>query len=67
MSFDVTLKNDEQYISTEQLCEWLGLERDWVYDRISEIPHAKFGRLLRFKVGEIKKFIDGATVSSTGA
>lgn len=62
MTFDITTKNDEQYIGTEELCEWLDLERDWVYDRITEIPHAKFGRLLRFKVGSIKKYVADATV-----
>lgn len=64
MTFDVTTKHDEQYISTDELCAWLGLERDWVYDRASEIPHAKFGRLLRFKVGDIKEFIGQNTVNN---
>lgn len=62
MAFDLTSKSDDQYISTEELCDWLGLERDWVYDRIAEIPHAKFGRLLRFKIGAIKTYVGDNTI-----
>ncbi|GAB6898552.1 helix-turn-helix domain-containing protein [Kineosporia succinea] len=52
---------DDQYLSTEQLCEWLNCERDWVYDRKHLIPHAKMGRLLRFRVGDVRAYLARST------
>jgi excisionase family DNA binding protein len=51
-----------QFMSSEQVCKYLHVKMDWLYDHVSrnEIPHVKLGRLLRFKRREIDAWVEGA-------
>jgi excisionase family DNA binding protein len=49
-----------EWITSRQLCEWLNVTMDWLYDRIREgsIPHIKVGRTLRFNRVEMNAYIE---------
>lgn len=49
---------DDTWMSTDNLCAWLEVNRDWVYDKINEIPHVKVGRLLRFNKREVTIWLE---------
>lgn len=51
----------DSWMSTDQVCEWMNVEKDWLYDRVAKkgIPHVKVGRLLRFKRSELEDWIEG--------
>jgi excisionase family DNA binding protein len=53
------LTEDDLWIGPDILAEWLGVQKDWIYDQVAKdaIPHAKFGRQLRFNRGAIKLWI----------
>lgn len=50
---------EKRFVSVREISEYLGLKestvRDWVYRR--KIPHHKFGRLLRFDLKKIDKWV----------
>ena len=46
---------NERWINTEELCEYLGVSRSWVSHRLNDIPHIKSP--LRFKKTEVDMWI----------
>ncbi len=54
-----TGKDGEALLSVEGLAEYLGVEKDWVYSHVREIPHSKVGRFPRFRKAEIDKWLEG--------
>ncbi len=52
-------KDRSNLLSVEGLAEYLGVEKDWVYSHIKEIPHHKVGRFPRFRKAEIDKWLEG--------
>ncbi len=55
-------KDRSNLLSIEDLAEYLGVEKDWVYSHIKEIPHSKVGRFPRFRKAEIDKWLEGNRV-----
>lgn len=55
----VKVPDEEIWLSSQQVQEWLNITQDWLYDQVQkrQIPHIKIGRLLRFNKAEIKKWI----------
>ncbi len=45
----------KEYLSIEELSEYLGIKKKTLYNKANrgEIPHFKFGRLVRFKKSDI--------------
>lgn len=45
----------EQFMTPDQVCEWLQVKKDWLYDvtQRNAIPHVKIGRQLRYNRGEL--------------
>lgn len=57
----------DKIFTVATLAEYLGMEKDWVYSHIKEIPHHKVGRFPRFRKREIDKWLEarrGPTMSS---
>lgn len=54
-------RHNDGYMTTRQVCEWLQLRRDYLYDLVAAhgIPYVKLGRLLRFKRSELEAWIAG--------
>ncbi len=54
------MKQDDGYMTSEQVCEWLQVKMDWLYDKVSknEIPYVKIGRILRFKKTEMVTWVE---------
>ena len=48
-------REEERWIDSKELCEYLGVSRSWVTHRISKIPHIK--EPLRFKKSEVDKWL----------
>jgi excisionase family DNA binding protein len=50
---------DDVWLSPDQLAQWMGVQKDWVYDQVAldALPHAKFGRQLRFHRATIQQWI----------
>ena len=52
----------QRLLSVRELCERLGVSRDWVYDRtrrgcLDPLPVIRFGRLLRFDEEQVQQYI----------
>ncbi len=52
-------KGGDALLSVEGLAEYLGVEKEWVYSHVKEIPHSKVGRFPRFRKAEIDKWLEG--------
>lgn len=52
---------DEEFISIDDISEYLGLKKSTLYLKVErqEIPHYKFGRLIKFKKDEIDRWANG--------
>ena len=51
-------------LSVKEAAAYLGMSKDWVYDRLkSLIPHVKIGGALRFRKGDIDRYIASRTVA----
>ncbi len=50
----------DRWMTTEDLCDYISVSQDWVYDRVSknQIPHVKIGRRLKFKLSEIDEWVE---------
>ena len=59
MVIDMTVSDMENYISASEAADYLGMSKQTLYNKISEIPHVKFGRILKFQKSELKKYING--------
>lgn len=46
-----------EVVGIEEAAQILGVSTSTIYSRISEIPHSKFGKRLRFSKGELIKLI----------
>ena len=46
-----------EIVGVKEAAEILGVSTSTVYSRISEIPHSKFGKRLRFSKGDLLKLI----------
>jgi excisionase family DNA binding protein len=57
----------DEWLTTEELCSWLKVEREWVWDQCQrrKIPHVKLGRRLRFRRILIEAWLQGMTVEPT--
>jgi excisionase family DNA binding protein len=62
-----TRGEDDLPFNPEQLAAYLGVNKQWVYERVSlgEIPHTKMGRYLRFRKSAIEKWLDSKSVTAT--
>lgn len=47
--------NEDSWMNTKELCEYLGVSRSWVSNRLDKIPHIK--EPLRFRKSEIDKWL----------
>jgi excisionase family DNA binding protein len=54
-----TSSNDDVYLRPDEVCAWLNVTKDWLYDVVEQkrIPFTKFGRQLRFHKGELRAWI----------
>lgn len=59
MVVDITVGDMENYISASEAADYLGMSKRTLYNRIDEIPHTKFGRVLKFQKSKLKEYIDG--------
>ena len=55
-------ENSFPLLSVKEAAAYLGMSRDWVYDRLkSLIPHVKIGGALRFRKEDIDRYIASRT------
>jgi len=59
MVVDITVGDMENYISASEEADYLGMSKRTLYNRIDEIPHTKFGRVLKFQKSKLKEYING--------
>ena len=53
--------NDEgirEYLTIQQVADYLSIKTSSLYSKIAEIPHYRIGRLLRFRKGKIDAWIE---------
>ena len=52
---------DRKYLDINELSEYLGLKRSLLYSYVEagEIPHYRVGRLLRFRLEDVDRWMDG--------
>jgi len=48
-----------EFMTVEEVAEYLNFKPGFIYSRIHEIPHFKVGKLLRFKCSEIDQWMEG--------
>ena len=56
-----TLNQEERLLTVQELCDFLKVDKDWVYSRTrkNNIPYVRVGpRLVRFKLSEISKWLE---------
>ncbi len=51
-------QHGDKIFTVETLAKYLGVEKEWVYSHIKEIPHSKVGRFPRFRKAEIDKWLE---------
>ena len=57
-------ENSFPLLSVKEAADYLGMSRDWVYERMkSLIPHDKIGGALRFRKEDIDRYIASQTVN----
>jgi len=49
--------NNKVLVSIKVLSEKLDLKTSWIRDHLSEIPHYKMHRLVRFDLNEVKSWL----------
>lgn len=57
---------DDKLLSTDELCEYLGVTRTWVWDKVQarEIPAIRLSqRLLRFRRSDIDDYLATKSVA----
>lgn len=59
MVIDMTVSETEGFISASEAAEYIGMSKRTLYNRIDEIPHTKFGRVLKFQKSKLKEYING--------
>lgn len=47
--------NEDSWMNTKELCEYLGVSRSWVSNRLDKLPHIK--EPLRFRKSEVDKWL----------
>ncbi len=47
-----------EYLTIQQLADYLSIKPSSLYSKISEIPHYRIGRLLRFRRREVDAWIE---------
>jgi len=51
-------------LSVKETAAYLGMSTDWVYQRLKAlIPHVKVGGALRFRKGDVDRYIASQTVA----
>lgn len=54
--------DDETLLDVEDVCKILKVTRQWIRDHTTRIepiiPHIRMGRKVRFRLADIKRFID---------
>ena len=57
---DEKKKQPDPYLTLEELCEWLNVKKQYVYDLVHNraIPFVKLRRHLRFEKNMISKWLD---------
>ena len=55
-------------LTCDQLAEYLGVTRGWVYDQValSVIPHFKARKFLRFRKSAIDRWIESQSIPASG-
>ena len=56
----------ERWLSVDEIAAHLGIKKDTIYKwvRTTDIPHHKIGRLLKFQIKEIDKWVRAGKASS---
>jgi excisionase family DNA binding protein len=56
----IEVSNEKKFLTVDELARLLGVPKSWIYDRTyrNEIPHYKLGRLLRFDLEKIQKWLE---------
>ena len=56
-------------MSVEDVCDYLGVSRYFVYDqvRLGVLPCSRIARQLRFRPGDVDKFVEEHAISTSGA
>ena len=49
---------DDELMDVKGLAKYLGVEKDWIYSHVKEIPHYKLGRFPKFRKREIDKWLE---------
>jgi len=60
----VLVENDDGLMSLKELAEYLGVSKDWIYQRTAknEIPFGKVGRFVKFRRSEIDRWLSTRSV-----
>ena len=45
-------------LTPKEVADLLRVPLSWVYSHVGELPHLKFGRLLRFRSEEVEKWME---------
>ena len=51
-------KGGDKVLSVESLSSYLGVQKEWVYGHIKELPHYKVGRFPRFRKTEVDRWLE---------
>lgn len=56
---------EDRWLSVDEICAYLGIKRDTVYNWISEkgMPASKVGRLWKFKRDEVDQWVKAGTAT----
>ena len=49
---------EKEYLTIQDVAEYLSVKTSTIYSKISEIPHFRIGRLLRFKRKDLDAWIE---------
>jgi len=58
----------ERWLSVDEIAEHLGVKKDTIYKwvRTTDIPYHKIGKLLKFQIQEIDRWVKEGKAGKTG-
>ena len=48
----------ESLLKVPQVAELLGVRPQWVYDRLTDMPHFRVGRYVRFRLSDLEEWLE---------
>ena len=51
-------RNFESLLKVPQVAELPGVRPQWVYDRLTDMPHFRVGRYVRFRLSEVEEWLE---------